>query len=77
MTKNKLKELRELSRDDLIKMRGDIEGNLRVIRFKSKIERPSNPLEKRNLKKKIAVINTLLREMEIKTAKASGKGESK
>lgn len=74
MTKNKIKELRELSLQDLTKMRGDIEGNLRTIRFKSKIERPANPMEKRNLKKKIAVINTIIREMELKTAKASGKG---
>jgi large subunit ribosomal protein L29 len=74
MTKNKLKELRELSRGDLEKMRGEIEANMRVIRFKSKIERPSNPLEKRNLRKKIAVINTIIREMEIKAAKTSGKG---
>lgn len=74
MTKNKIKELRELSVQDLIKMRGDIEGSIRAIRFKSKIERPANPMEKRNLRKKIAVINTIIREVELKNAKASGKG---
>lgn len=65
MLKHKVKELRELSTEELVKMRADIQNNLRAIRFKAKIERPTNPLEKRNLKKKIAVINTLLREKEL------------
>lgn len=64
MTKNKIKDLREASIEELKKMQSEIQVSLRTIRFKSKIERPSNPMEKRTLKKKVAIINTLLTERE-------------
>ncbi len=65
MVKKKLKELRELTVEELLKMRSDTQVAMRSIRFKSKIEKPSNPMEKRNLTKKVAVINTILREREL------------
>ena len=65
MVKKKLKELRELKNEELIKMRSDSQALIRGIRFKSKIEKPANPMEKRNLTKKVAVINTILREREL------------
>lgn len=69
MIAKKLKELRELSIDDLLKMKADIQSSLRVFRFKRKIERPKNPMEKRNLTRKVGVINTLIREREISQTK--------
>ncbi len=72
MTKNKIKELRELSQTELVKMRTDIEKTVRTYRFKAKIERPTNPMEKHNLRKKIAVINTLIREKQIKDQQGAG-----
>ncbi len=62
MIKKKIKELRDLSTAELIKMRSDIQGNIRTLMFRIKIERPANLMEKRNLKAKIAVINTILAE---------------
>jgi ribosomal protein L29 len=72
MIKKKLKELRDLSTQELEKMRSDIQGSVRSINFKMKIERPTNLMEKKNLKNKIAVINTILGER--KTADALNKG---
>ncbi|MCX7820930.1 MAG: 50S ribosomal protein L29 [Brevinematales bacterium] len=63
-TKEK-KELRSLSDKDLLNMLNEIEGKIREIRFKSKVERPSNPMELRNLRKKVAVIKTILNERKI------------
>ena len=62
MTKKAVKELREASVVELEKMKADIQVSLRNIRFRSKIERPANPMEKRSLTKKVAVINTLITE---------------
>jgi ribosomal protein L29 len=72
MIRKKLKELRDLSTEELIKMRSDIMNNIRILTFKMKIERPTNLMEKRNLRNKVAVINTLLRERELQ--KAGNKG---
>jgi ribosomal protein L29 len=68
MVGKKLKELRDLSIEELIKMRSDIQHNIRMIQFKKKIERPTNLMEKKNLRKKLAVINTILTERELKKA---------
>ncbi len=59
------KELRSLSDKDLLNMLNEVEKNIREIRFKSKIERPSNPLELKNLRKKVAFIKTILNERKI------------
>jgi large subunit ribosomal protein L29 len=71
MTKNKMKELRELTNEELLKMVSDINSSLRTKRFQAKIERPSNPMEKHELRKKVAVIYTILRERELKELKKS------
>ncbi|MEJ5283831.1 MAG: 50S ribosomal protein L29 [Brevinematia bacterium] len=63
-TKEK-KELRSLSDKDLLNMLNEVEGKIREIRFKSKVERPSNPMELRNLRKKVAVIKTILNERKL------------
>jgi len=59
------KELRSLSDKDLLNMLNEVEGKIREIRFKSKVERPSNPMELRNLRKKVAVIKTILNERKL------------
>ena len=66
MVKKKLQELREQNDQELTKVKADIQSKMRTIRFQTKIERPTNPLEKKNLRKKVAVINTILRERELK-----------
>ena len=53
-------------------MRSEIQGNIRHLMFRMKIERPANLMEKKNLKTKIAVINTILTERN--TADAVKKG---
>lgn len=63
-TKEK-KELRSLSDKDLLNMLNEVENKIREIRFKSKVERPSNPMELRNLRKKVAVIKTILNERKL------------
>ncbi|MFN3660276.1 MAG: 50S ribosomal protein L29 [Brevinematales bacterium] len=69
MATKKVRELRQLKKDELLKLRSDLQQKLLQIRFRSRIERPANPMEKRNIRREIAVINTLLREMELKQAK--------
>jgi ribosomal protein L29 len=72
MIKKKIKELRDLTTEELVKMRSDIQGSIRTISFRMKIERPANLMEKKNLKTKIAVINTILGERS--AAQAENKG---
>jgi len=69
MATKKVKELRQLNREQLLKLRSDLQQKLMQLRFRSRIEKLANPMEKRNLRREIAVINTLLREMELKQAK--------
>jgi len=69
MATKKVKELRQLNREQLLKLRSDLQQKLMHLRFRSRIEKLANPMEKRNLRREIAVINTLLREMELKQAK--------
>jgi len=69
MATKKVKELRQLNREQLLKLRSDLQQKLMQLRFRSRIEKLANPMEKRNFRREIAVINTLLREMELKQAK--------
>lgn len=69
MTGKNLKELRSLTTEELIQMKEDISNNVRSINFKMKIEKPKNIMEKRNLRRKIAVINTIIRERELAESK--------
>lgn len=58
----KAKELRELSEKELVAEREKLQDRIRNFRFKSRIEAPKNPMEKREMKRQIARINTLLTE---------------
>jgi len=69
MATKKVKELRQLKKEELEKLLQDLQQKLMQIRFRSRIEKPANPMEKRNIRREIAVIHTLLREMELKQAK--------
>ncbi|MCX7882929.1 MAG: 50S ribosomal protein L29 [Brevinematales bacterium] len=69
MATKKVKELRQLKKEELLKLRADLQQKLLQIRFRARIEKPANPMEKRNIRREIAIINTLLREMELKQAK--------
>lgn len=69
MATKKIKELRQLKKDELLKLRSDLQQKLMQLRFRSRIEKLANPMEKRNIRREIAVINTLLQEMEMKQAK--------
>ncbi|OHD56765.1 MAG: hypothetical protein A2014_02440 [Spirochaetes bacterium GWF1_49_6] len=65
----KMKELLDLNSDELKKMRGDLQSRIMMFRFKSKIEPPKNFMEKREMKKQVSRINTLLTHYE-KTGEA-------
>lgn len=62
MSNKKVRELRELSDKELNRMKEDLNKRVMEIRFKAKIEAPSNIMETREIKRQIARINTLLTE---------------
>ena len=66
MAGKKMKELRELNKEELISQRAEILKKQMEIRFKAKIEKPKNPCEMRELRRTLARVNTLIREIEIK-----------
>ncbi len=72
MANKKTRELRELKPDELIKQKEDIMKRMLDIRFKAGIEKPTNPCEKRELRKTIAKINTLLHDFEKKAEVKNG-----
>jgi len=65
MKRKEIQELRNLSDADLNRILNEVENKIREIRFKSKIERPSNPMEIRNLRRKVAVIKTIINERKL------------
>ena len=64
MAIKKVRELRELNLAELKKMKLDVEEKLLKLRFKSRIEQPENPMERRGLRKTLARLNTLIHEQE-------------
>jgi len=73
MPYKKIKELRELNNDELIKLKNDLSKELLLKKFKLKIERPQNLMERRFIRKTIARINTILRERELLKNKENSK----
>jgi large subunit ribosomal protein L29 len=65
MAVKKTKELREMSDAELAKLKADLSKRQMEIRFKAKIEAPENVMERREVRKAIAKINTILREREL------------
>ncbi len=72
MGNKKTKELRELKPEELKKQKEDIQKKMMEIRFKAGIEKPSNPCERRELRKTVAKINTILSEYESKAEVKNG-----
>ena len=62
----KMYQIRELSQDELMQKKHELEEELFNLRLTSLVKKLDNPLKLRNLRKNIARINTLLKEMESK-----------
>ena len=62
----KMYQIRELSQDELMQKKHELEEELFNLRLTSLVKKLDNPLKLRNLRKNIARINTLLKEMELK-----------
>jgi large subunit ribosomal protein L29 len=62
----KIYQLKELSRDELVQKKHELEDELFNLRLTVLVKKLDNPLKLRNLRKDIARINTLLRQEELK-----------
>ena len=62
----KIYQIRELSQDELMQKKHELEEELFNLRLTSLVKKLDNPMKLRNLRKNIARINTLLKEMESK-----------
>ena len=62
----KMYQIRELSQDELMQKKHELEEELFNLRLTSLVKKLDNPLKLRNLRKNIARINTLLKETELK-----------
>lgn len=62
----KAKELRDLTKEELLKKSGEIKSELLNLRFQAAMKTIENPIRLRILKKDVARINTILTEKELK-----------
>jgi len=62
----KIYQLKELSKDELVQKKHELEDELFNLRLTVLVKKLDNPLKLRNLRKDIARINTLLRLDELK-----------
>jgi len=69
----KTNELREQTKEELIKRRAEIKKNIFNLKFQKATGQLENPMRVKNLKKEVAVINTLIREKELGISNKSGK----
>jgi len=69
----KTNELREQTKEELIKRRAEIKKNIFNLKFQKATGQLENPMRIKNLKKEVAVINTLIREKELGISNKSGK----
>lgn len=67
----KLYQLKELSQDELLQKRFELQEELFNLRLTSQVKKLDNPLRLRNLRRDIARVNTLLRIEEQKTEQKS------
>jgi len=65
----KIREIRELSADDLRQKVIDLKDQLSRLRFQKAMGQLDNPMKIRNIRKDIARINTVLQEIQKKEAK--------
>jgi len=66
----KIYQLKELSQDELVQKKHELEDELFNLRLTVLVKKLDNPLKLRNLRKDIARINTILRQEELKAEKA-------
>ncbi len=64
----KIKELRDLSADELQTKEAELRDQVFKLRFQKSLGQLENPLKIRNLKREIARIRTILKERETETA---------
>lgn len=62
----KIYQLKELSKDELVQKKHELEDELFNLRLTVLVKKLDNPLKLRNIRKDIARINTLLRQEELK-----------
>jgi large subunit ribosomal protein L29 len=67
----KTKEIRELTKDELQAKLGDLKSEFFNLRFQLATGQLNNPSSIRNVKKDIARVKTVLREMELKAERAA------
>ncbi|MBB6482214.1 50S ribosomal protein L29 [Spirochaeta isovalerica] len=60
----------DLSLDEMVAKRDELKKNLNNLRFDMVLGHVENPMEKRNLKRSIARLNTKIREVELGIRKA-------
>ncbi len=60
----------ELTLDELLVKRGELTGKMRNLRFEMVMGHVENPMEKRNLRRQVARLNTMINEYEIGIRKA-------
>lgn len=69
----KIKEIRELTDDELTAKIKDLKGELFNLRFQSATGQLDNPMRIRQVRKTIARIKTVLTEREYESQRASGR----
>lgn len=69
----KVNELREQTTQELEKRLSEVKKNIFSLKFQKATGQLENPMRIKNLKKEVAVINTLIREKELDINKKSGK----
>ncbi|MFN3976712.1 MAG: 50S ribosomal protein L29 [Aquificaceae bacterium] len=62
----KAKDLRKLSIKDLLKREEELRRELLRLRFKKKVEGLPNPMEKRNKRRELARVLTIIREKQLR-----------
>ena len=60
----------ELTLDELLVKRVELTGKMRKLRFEMVMGHVENPMEKRNLRRQVARLNTMINEYEIGIRKA-------
>jgi large subunit ribosomal protein L29 len=60
----------ELTLDELLVKRVELTGKMRNLRFEMVMGHVENPMEKRNLRRQVARLNTMINEYEIGIRKA-------
>lgn len=73
----KIREIREMSSDEMLKRIAEEENNLVDLRFSHELKQLTNTAKLRTAKKDIAKMRTILKEREIKQESESKKSLSK